>query len=237
MNNLVVEYWFAEELEPATGAGNTPVNPDVGVLTITGFAPTIAQPQTAAPSVGTLTITGFAPSVVQNTAVAPGAGALTITGFAPTVSQSANQAVNPGVGALAITGYAPTVSQSANQALEAGAGLLTITGFAPTVVQAPASQNIAPLPGILTILGYAPTVEQSGGFVNPIIFGPGATAKQRAKAKPAYNAPNTVSVLAPTNAPVEAAAPKAKPHPDDEVVFTMLAALVAQGMFHGQAPR
>ena len=63
------------------------------------------------PGVGSLTITGYAPTVAQaaNQSVLPGVGSLTITGYAPAVAQTANQSVLPGVGSLTITGYAPTV--------------------------------------------------------------------------------------------------------------------------------
>ena len=95
-------------------AAGTNVNPDVGTVAITGYAPSIAQPQTAAPGVGTVTITGYAPSV----------------------SQAANQSVSPGVGTVSITGYAPDVQiAAASQNITAGAGLISITGYAPQVTQ------------------------------------------------------------------------------------------------------
>lgn len=138
---------------PATGGG-TSVVPDAGALTLTGYAPSIAQPHAAAPGVGALTITGYAPSVSQPQAVTPGVGALTIAGYAPTVAQP--HVVAPGAGTLALTGYAPSIAQP--HAVAAGVGSLTITGYAPTVEQV---SGIAPGTGTLTLSGYAPTVTQS----------------------------------------------------------------------------
>lgn len=142
---------------------NQAVAPDVGNIVITGYAPTISQPQAVNPGVGSLVITGYAPTVTQNVDVPvnPGVGTIAITGYAPTVAQTANQSVLPATGTIAVTGYSPTVSQSANQAVTPDVGTITITGYAPIVQQAPASQNITPDVGTVTITGYAPTVEQS----------------------------------------------------------------------------
>lgn len=142
---------------------NQAITPNVGNIVITGYAPTISQPQAVNPGVGSLTITGYAPTVTQNVDVPvnPGVGTIAITGYAPTVAQTANQSVLPATGTIAITGYSPTVSQSANQAVTPDVGTITITGYAPIVQQAPASQNITPDVGTITITGYAPTVEQS----------------------------------------------------------------------------
>jgi hypothetical protein len=67
-----------------------------------------------APQVGALTLTGYAPTLVQtaNQAVNPETGALVLTGYAPLVSGSALQNITPDVGALTITGYAPTIEQT-----------------------------------------------------------------------------------------------------------------------------
>lgn len=81
-------------------------------------APYAAQPEadvtnaSVEPGVGALTITGYAPTVTaeQFATVEPGVGALVVTGFAPTITATASPTVEPGVGALTITGYAPTVS-------------------------------------------------------------------------------------------------------------------------------
>lgn len=99
----------------AGGGSNTAINPSVGSLALTGYAPTIAQTanQSLTPSTGTLAITGYAPTITQPQAITPGVGSLTITGYAPTVVQaSASISVSPDVGVLTITGYAPTVTQS-----------------------------------------------------------------------------------------------------------------------------
>jgi len=89
-------------------------------------------------------------------------------------------------------------------------------------------------------LGTVGTLAPTGGdaYVNPMIFGPGGTAAQRKKAKPAYNAhTNVVSALEiPTLAPpIEVVAAPVQPANDDEDVFVMIACLVAQGVFDAYA--
>ena len=151
-----------------TGGGtDTPVNPSVGSIAITGYAPAVAQTanQSIAPNVGNIVITGYAPTISQPQAVNPGVGSLTITGYAPTVTQNVDVPVNPGVGTIAITGYAPTVAQTANQAVAPNVGNIVITGYAPTISQ---PQAVNPGAGTITITGYAPTVTQNVDVpVNP----------------------------------------------------------------------
>lgn len=124
---------------------DTPVNPAVGTVVLTGYAPTIIQPQ----------------------AVAPGAGSLSITGYAPTVSQAAGQNVTPAAGMLSLSGFAPAVTQTGNQTVLPAAGPLAVTGYAPTITQASPSPNVAPSAGSIVIAGYEPTVIQSGGAGRP----------------------------------------------------------------------
>lgn len=145
----------------------TSLSPGAGNIAITGYAPTIAQPQGIAPGVGNITITGYAPSVTQavNQAINPGAGTIALTGYAPTVAQTAGQTINPGAGGIALTGYAPSVAQTANQALAPGVGSLALTGYAPTVTQASTSPNLVPDVGLIAITGYAPSVTQGGSKV------------------------------------------------------------------------
>lgn len=88
--------------------------------------------------VGNLTLTGYAPSIAQsaNQSVLPLSGSLSLTGYAPSIAQSANQAVSPSVGSLTITGYAPSVVQAGGSiSVTPDTGFLTITGYAPDVVQ------------------------------------------------------------------------------------------------------
>lgn len=177
--------WFADA---AGGATDTPVNPAVGTVAITGYAPTLAQtanqaltpvvgsvgitgyaptilqPQAITAGAGTITLTGYAPTVTQGitTSIVPAVGSLALTGYAPSVAQSVNQAITPAAGTLALTGYAPTLTQTANQGLLPAAGVMSITGYAPTVTQAATSPNLTPDVGQITITGYAPSVTQSG---------------------------------------------------------------------------
>jgi hypothetical protein len=73
---------------------------------------------TVAPERGLLTLTGFEPSVAANASASPGVGSLVLAGLAPDVtvgSAAVDVTVTPDTGALVITGYAPTVSTGAAQ--------------------------------------------------------------------------------------------------------------------------
>jgi hypothetical protein len=117
------------------GAGN--VLPGVGVLSITGYQPTVAQgaAHAAAPGAGTLTVNGYAPTVAQPHAALPGVGSLSVTGYAPSVVQFAGQVTFPQPGQLSIAGYAPSVLQTGPRAAFPGAASLMLTTYAPTVMQ------------------------------------------------------------------------------------------------------
>lgn len=107
------------------GVVNTALTPDRGLLTLTGFAPSIVASALMALGVGSLTLTGYAPTVTTsaapvNVTVTPGAGALALQGYAPTVSADVSASVSPGLGALSLTGYAPTVTGSAPEVVGGG---------------------------------------------------------------------------------------------------------------------
>jgi hypothetical protein len=145
---------------------NTPIDPDVGLLTITGFAPVTAQPKAANPGVGALTITGFAPTLVQTHQALPGVGLLDLEGFGPVITQSDNG--SPQTGLLTLQGLAPSVTLSENSSLEPGPGLLTFTGFAPKVLQVSFAREAFPGPGVIHFAGFAPSVQQQ---INGIVPG------------------------------------------------------------------
>jgi hypothetical protein len=146
-------------LVPTASGSDTPVNPGVGAITVTGYAPTIAQPHGVAPGVGAITVTGYAPTVSQPHAVAPGVGAITVTGFTPTVARTANQFITPGVGSVTVAGYAPTVARTAHQSVTPGLGSVTVAGYAPTVART-AGQAVNPGVGAVVVTGYAPSIAQ-----------------------------------------------------------------------------
>jgi hypothetical protein len=105
--------------------------------------------QAVNPDVGTISITGYAPNIAQsvNRSIAPNAGSVALTGYAPSVAQSAHQTITPNVGALVITGYAPSIVQeSASRTVLPGAGSLTITGYAPTVAQSGGQDGFGGVP-------------------------------------------------------------------------------------------
>lgn len=143
---------------------NQNVAPGVGVLSATGFAPTIAvsNNQNIACGVGIVTATGFAPTVATsgNQVVAPGVGAITATGFAPTISVSDNKQILPGVGAVTATGFSPSIAISDNKFILCGVGALVLTAFA-AVVAVTGNQVVSPGTGALSATGFASTVSIS----------------------------------------------------------------------------
>jgi hypothetical protein len=166
---------------PVSAGSNTSVTPDVGTITLTGYAPAVDRTQSATPDVGQITLTGYAPTVAQsvNRAVTPDVGQITITGYAPTVTQVAGTNVTPDVGTITITGYAPAVDRTASATPDVGQ--ITITGYAPTVSQASASNIADPDTGTITITGYAPTVTQGGAKVGGDEAGDWVKEKKRKK--------------------------------------------------------
>ena len=163
---------------------NRALTAGVGNIAITGYAPTISQPVAVAPGAGAIALTGYAPTVAQPIAVAPGVGSIALTGYAPAVTQP--HAVAPGAGSLAITGYAPTLAQTANQALTPGAGPVALTGYAPTVSQS-AAGTVQPGVGSIAITGYAPAISQ------PIAVAPGAGAIALTGYSPSVTQPHAVA--------------------------------------------
>lgn len=124
------------------------VQPGIGELTVTGFAPTIGLPKTIVTGLGQATLTGFAPKIAKT--IVPALGQLTLSGFAPKIPTS----VVTGFGQAIVTGFAPSVSFFAGSAnVTPGVGALTATGFSPT-----AAKTIVPASGQLTLQGFAPTL-------------------------------------------------------------------------------
>jgi hypothetical protein len=144
----------------AAAAGNVVVTPDVGVLTLTGIAPTVLTPVVVTPDIGSLVLTGLAPTVLTPVVVTPGAAALVLTGIAPTVLTPV--VVTPGLAALVLTGIAPTVLTPV--VVSPAVAALVLTGIAPTVTVS-AGVVVTPAVGALVLTGIAPTVSVSSGVV------------------------------------------------------------------------
>lgn len=138
---------------------DTPVDPGVGSITLTGPAPTLAQPQQINPGVGVLTLLGPVPLVAQPTFADPGSGDLTLTGPPPLIEQT-HQAL-PGVGSIILLGAPPTIFRDTNGDPEPG--ILTLTGPAPTVVQSINGVIFLPIPPAIFLVGPRPTISQTSG--------------------------------------------------------------------------
>lgn len=150
---------------PYVATTDTSVAPGLGVLAISGYAPTLSYDSNVAPGKGVLAISGYAPTLSIPSAVAPGKGSLEITGFAPTLAGASS--VSPGKGTLEISGYAPTFSFSSS--VTPGKGALAITGYAPSFTSG--ATSVTPGVGRLTIRGFAPTLQGlpvDFGFIPPV---------------------------------------------------------------------
>jgi hypothetical protein len=138
---------------------DTPVDPGAGSLTLTGPAPSLAQPQQINPGVGELTLLGPAPVVGQPTFANPGAGVLTFSSGPPLVEQT-HRAL-PGVGSLTLFGGPPLILRGTNGDPEPG--ILTLTGPIPSVVQSINGVIFLPITPAMFLVGPRPTVTQTSG--------------------------------------------------------------------------
>jgi hypothetical protein len=145
------------------GSGVT-VEPGVGALTLTGFAPTIGTPVTVSPGTGALVFTGFAPVISSGPTITPGTGELVLTGFAPTIGLPVT--ITPGTGELTITGFAPSIT-TASVTVTPGTGELVLTGFAPTIGL---PVTVSPGVGALVLTGFAPSLTFAGEEIGWVEF-------------------------------------------------------------------
>jgi hypothetical protein len=144
---------------PSASAPGVTVAPDVGLLVLDGFAPTIGTPVTILPGAGALTLNGFAPSVGTPITIRPDFGQLTLTGFAPSIGTPVT--LRPALGQLILTGFSPTIGTPVT--LLPGLGQLTLSGFAP-VIGTPIT--LRPGLGQLVLNGFAPSITVVAGAIN-----------------------------------------------------------------------
>jgi hypothetical protein len=143
---------------PTVLLSNSPnIATGAGTLSLTGYAPTLFRQDTIRPTAGALGLTGAQPTVTLRDGRQPAAGALALAGYQPTVTQQTPRL--PIAGALALTGAAPTVVQQAIR--QPTAGTLSLTGYAPTLLR---QDTIRPAAGALGLTGYAPTVSNAAPF-------------------------------------------------------------------------
>lgn len=128
-------------------SGQTTLSPGVGMLTLTGQAPSLAS--TVPVAAGALTLSGQAPVAIVSRTIAVPAGSLAFTGQAPQARMA--HLVSIGAGSLALTGQTPSTGGS--QTMPVAAGALTITGYSPSL----SAGFVTNIPsGTLTITGQAP---------------------------------------------------------------------------------
>lgn len=154
-NNQFAPTTFAVMGTEVPISSGTTVNAGCGLLTVTGFAPTVSTPRNVLAGVGAATLNGFAPTIATPRNVPAGVGVATLTGFAPTIAAGSN--VPAGVGVLTLAGFVPTIGVTNNKAVLAGVGLATLSGFAPAVT-ASSSTHVNAGVGLLVLSGFAPVV-------------------------------------------------------------------------------
>lgn len=155
----------SRELTPAIGlvtiSGLAPsvqigyaLAPAIGSLTLTGLQPAVTTQALVSPDIGLLTFSGLAPSVTAGITSAPDIGVLTLTGLTPDVATQ--HIVTPSIGAITLTGLQPASEVDHPRVPDIGA--LTLTGLQPsvTVIDSPVTPNV----GLITLSGLAPTVTQ-----------------------------------------------------------------------------
>jgi hypothetical protein len=143
-------YWNILSL----GERGTELLPGTGVLTLTGYAPTVATPRNGQPRTGVITLTGYAPTVQTNVNVLPDTGVITLVGYEPTVVVTENQNITPDTGVITLTGYEPTIQTPRNVLPDTG--IINLTGYEPTV-ELPV--NVQADTGVISLTGYEPTIE------------------------------------------------------------------------------
>lgn len=148
---------------------DTPVDPGVGALTLTGASPSVAQPRFANPGAGSLTLSGPAPVVAQPRFANPGVGVITLAGSAPLVEQT-HRAL-PGVGALTLLGAAPAVVRDTNG--DPGPGILTLLGQPPAITQSDNGLILLPITPALLLVGPRPSILQTAG-AREVVAGTGS---------------------------------------------------------------
>jgi len=125
--------------------------PSTGVLTFTGYAPTVLADKTIPIGVGAIAYTGQTPSLQYDIRRDLSAGSLTFSGLVPT--SHLNVVVAMPSGALTYTGQTPSLGGA--RTLTPGAGQITYVGLAPTVVF---SGAVSPSAGAIVFSGLAPTI-------------------------------------------------------------------------------
>lgn len=130
--------------------------PDSGVLTLEGYAPTVAvgggTETTITIPAGALAFTGNASTLTYTIDLT--AGTLTLTGFAPTPAQAGEVTILVPVGALAVTGTTSILAHGLNLPI----GALTFTGQAAAVVT---GQGLAIPAGSLSLVGTTAILERA----------------------------------------------------------------------------
>jgi len=144
------------------------VKPSAGLLTTTGYTPTIDNDQIVEPLTGLITTTGYAPESGQQNAVAPASGLVSIQGQAPAVDITRYQVTRLGVFGIGSSGYPGFTAKGLSaQETRPSAGIVNAVGYVPTIIY---DGERKPATGLITTTGYAPTIVSVGtGVVRPAV--------------------------------------------------------------------
>ena len=105
-----------------SGAGDIPITPDAGALTLTGATPTVIQAIQINPDAGSLALTGNTP--LQALGVSPETGSLTLAGQIVGVEEQSNTDITPSAGSLLLAGGIPTLKYPTKIVLDIASGQL-----------------------------------------------------------------------------------------------------------------
>lgn len=184
---------------------NTNVTPDVGVVVVSGLAPTVVQEANivAQPSVGAVVVAGLAPTVVQeaNVFAQPDTGAVVVAGLAPTFVRTEDVLAQTDVGAAVITGLAPTATQEViGLVAQPDVGTVVVAGQAPTLSTSATAQ---PSVGSVVVAGQAPTLV-SGTVLEPDVGAVVVAGQAPALVSGAVTQPSAGTVVVAGQAPTSA---------------------------------
>ncbi len=145
---------------------NTPVDPGVGSLTLTGAAPVVAQPRVSNPGVGALTLVGGAPTIARTHHALPGVGSLTLLGDPPAIARDTNGDPEPGL--ITLVGDPPVLTFSDNTLiLLPSPNAILFTGPAPSITQTSGARLVVAGTGSISLYGPGPIITQSANGIIP----------------------------------------------------------------------
>jgi len=141
--------------------GNVVVLPPVGILGLTGYAPTIliSDNKTVIVPVGASSLVGVTPTILTPNpqVIDVPVGTFSLNGLVPDLLVSNHQSVTIPVASITLLGQVPTIVSSDHKAIDVPVGVSTLSGQIPTITES--DHKVADIPvGSTDLIGQAPTV-------------------------------------------------------------------------------